>query len=212
MRKYFYAPPKVLKKIYPNSIWTSLNNKVLITFDDGPTPQVTSEVLKQLDKYNIKSVFFCQGENLDGNSKIINEILERGHIIGAHGWHHNKITKMTNAKILDDISKMNEILSSQYNYEIKYFRAPYGRIYPYQASMLGKIGIKNVMWSLVTYDYESDYNKVKYAVDNYLSSNSIVVLHDSFSSHKILSKSIDYLYESIQKNNFEIGTPEECLK
>lgn len=212
MRKYFYTPPVVVKKFYPNTIWNTSNNKILLTFDDGPTPDVTMNVLEKLDEYNIKALFFCLGVNLESNSKIINEILGRGHSIGAHGWYHNKITKMTNAKILDNISKMKEIFSSQYNYKIKYFRAPYGRIYPFQASMLGKIDIKNIMWSLVTYDYESDFSKVKYAVDNFLKDNSIVVLHDSLSSEKILSESIDYLLDSIYENQFKIGAPEKCLK
>jgi len=68
------------------------------------------------------------------------------------------------------------------------------------------------MWSLLTYDFRNDFNLFKNAVNKCLKKNSIIVLHDSLKSKDIIIQSINYLVEQIDKMNFKIGNPEECLK
>ena len=72
--------------------------------------------------------------------------------------------------------------------------------------------LKNVMWSLLTYDFRNDLNVVKFAVNNYLEKNSIVVLHDSLKSKDIIAESIDYIVEESSRRGFQIGAPSECLR
>ena len=72
--------------------------------------------------------------------------------------------------------------------------------------------MKCVMWNLLTYDFENDIEKVKYAIDNYLNKNSIIVFHDSIKCSDIIEKSLNYTIEQVSKNGFEFGEPEDCLK
>ena len=68
------------------------------------------------------------------------------------------------------------------------------------------------MWNLVTYDYKNDWEKVKFAVDNYLQSDSLIVLHDSNKSKDIIIDSIKYITDAATMRGFKFGEPEECLK
>jgi len=72
--------------------------------------------------------------------------------------------------------------------------------------------MKNVMWSLLTYDYKNDLSIVKYSVKKYLRKNSIIVLHDSLKSKDIICDSIKFIAEEAAQKGFEFGEPEECLK
>jgi len=68
------------------------------------------------------------------------------------------------------------------------------------------------MWNLVTYDYKNDWEKVKFAVDNYLQNNSVIVLHDSNKSKDVIIDSIKYIVDTAADRGFKFGEPEECLK
>jgi hypothetical protein len=68
------------------------------------------------------------------------------------------------------------------------------------------------MWNLVTYDYKNDWEKVKFAVDNFLQNNSLIVLHDSSKSKDIIIDSIKYIADAAAARGFKFGDTEECLK
>ena len=69
-----------------------------------------------------------------------------------------------------------------------------------------------VEWSLLTYDYKGDLDRVKFAVDSYVAKDSIVVLHDSLKSKNIIIDSLRYIHKVVIEKGYKIGTPQECLK
>ena len=72
--------------------------------------------------------------------------------------------------------------------------------------------MKCVMWNLLSYDYENNIEKLKYAIDNYLSKKSIIVFHDSAKCSGIIEEALNYTIERVSKRGFEFGEPEDCLK
>ncbi|PID58692.1 MAG: hypothetical protein CR986_07450 [Ignavibacteriae bacterium] len=210
--KWSYNPPRIVKNIFNDFIWETNNQKVLITFDDGPNPNSTEEILKILSEFAIKSVFFCVGENLERYPELVKDIISEGHTIGNHTYKHQKINIGNENNAYESIKKVQDIALNKFNYKIEYFRPPHGRFNLKTNRILNKLSLKNVMWSLLTYDYKNDINMVKFSVQKYLMNNSIVVLHDSNKSKEIIIDSIKEIIESINKNNFKIGMPSECLK
>ena len=67
------------------------------------------------------------------------------------------------------------------------------------------------MWSLLTFDYKNDLNIVKFALDHYLTENSIIVLHDSDKSKNVIENSIEIIAEKSAEKGFDLGAPSECL-
>ena len=210
--KYLYNPPAILKKAFGSFKWDTSNGKILFTFDDGPTPEATESILKLLNENKIKAVFFCVGNNIKNYSELAGNILSEGHVIGNHTFNHKKLTEISYTESVNEINSVTLLLKEKFDYETKFFRAPYGKFKLGSASLLKKCGLANVMWSLLTYDFRGDIKVVKLATEKYLQKDSIVVLHDNLKSLGIISDSIKIVLEIANKKGFEIGEPEECLK
>ncbi len=210
--KYSFNPPFILKRIFNDFIWDSSVNKILLTFDDGPLPETTPIILKTLDRLNIKAIFFCVGNNSSKYPGLISEIINQKHYIGFHSSQHENINELPDAEFKLQLTEFKLMLKEKYGYSLKYFRPPYGKFNLRTNKILKEANLKNVMWSLLTYDYKNDLNLVKFAIDKYLKNDSIVVFHDSLKSKNIIVDSLEILLETMNKNGFESGDPSECLK
>jgi peptidoglycan/xylan/chitin deacetylase (PgdA/CDA1 family) len=188
--------PKVVKKMFPNYIWNiDSNEKTLyLTFDDGPTPEITDWVLECLKKYNAKATFFCIGKNIEQQPDIYQNIIKNGHAIGNHTFNHLKGWKTTIDSYLIDVIQTQDILNIQNQ---KLFRPPYGRMKPKQAKLLIDEGFQIVMWSVLSVDWAKNVSEIqcyKNIVDN-ASSGDIVVFHDSVKASRNLQYTLPKVLE-----------------
>jgi len=210
--KILYTPPKILQRMFNNFVWESKVDKVLLTFDDGPNPGSTEIILDRLNRHNIKALFFCVGENVKKYPHLTRQIVAEGHTIGNHSYTHQNITFVKSSKIDRQIKLCSDVTEEIIGFKPYYFRPPHGRFDFRTNRTVLKHQLKNIMWSLLTYDYKNDLNIVKFAVQNYLTKNSIIVLHDSEKSKDIIEASIDFIVEAADKRGFEFGETSECLK
>lgn len=208
--KIKYDPSFWGKRLIRRSYWETSNDKVLLTFDDGPIPETTPLILDKLKELHLKGLFLCVGENIKKYPNLAQEILAQGHLIGNHTFNHANLLTLKRKEQTEQVTRFDEIYKKKNGGEVKYFRPPKGRIPLGYASLLN--GKKNVMWSLLTYDYKNDINIVKFAVRKYLKQNSIVVLHDSLKSKDIIVEAIQFIYEEAGRKGYLFGVPSECLK
>ena len=206
-----YDPPFILKQIFPDFQWESKVGKILLTFDDGPVSGNTDHILRKLNDFKIKAVFFCVGNNILKNSSLASEILNEGHIIGNHTFNHSKLTSPGFDDYVE-IDRFSELAKDKLGYEVKYFRPPHGSFNLFTRNLLKNKKLTNVMWSLLTYDFKGNSSLVKYSVVRYLKKNSIIVLHDSLRSSNIISDSISFIADEVAAKGFRFGEPVECLK
>jgi peptidoglycan-N-acetylglucosamine deacetylase len=210
--RFSYRPPVLIQKFFNNFIWSTSNNKILLTFDDGPTEAATMRILNILRTNHLKAVFFCVGTNIIQHPSFVKEILESGHTIANHTMNHKLLTKMSREESMKEISDFNDLMIEKFNYNVKYFRPPYGRFNLKTNGILQELNMKCIMWNLLTYDYENNIDKVKYAIDNYLKENSIIVFHDSIKCSDIIEEALNYTIEQADKIGFKFGEPKNCLK
>jgi len=210
--KFQYNPPLIIKKLFKDFLWQTSNNKILLTLDDGPNQGITEKILSVLNQLKIKALFFCIGENMKRNNKLVNQILDEGHTIGNHTYYHKVLISLNREEALEEINSVNDLMKNDFDYELKYFRPPYGRVNFKTKKLMNETGMKCVMWNLLTYDYKNDIKRVKFSIDNYLQNNSIIVLHDNSKSSDFIVDSIKYIADSAAKNGFEFGVADECLK
>lgn len=189
-------PLRLLRAFYKGAIWRIRKEKktIYLTFDDGPTPDITNRVLDILDSYNIKASFFCIGKNVKNNPSIYTDILSRGHVVGNHTHNHLKGFEWKDEEYIENVAEAAKHIKS------KLFRPPYGRIKPSQLKALRK-DYKVILWDLVTRDYNPKLS-AKYILFNIklLSRNgSVVVFHDSRKAEKnlfaVLPKAIEFWEE-----------------
>ena len=81
---------RLIKWLFPKYVWEIPNreNKIYLTFDDGPIPEITEWVLDVLKEEKIKATFFCIGDNIQKNSGIFKRIIAEGHSVGNHTFNH----------------------------------------------------------------------------------------------------------------------------
>jgi peptidoglycan-N-acetylglucosamine deacetylase len=168
--------PHLIRWICPNLLWSVQNpgQKVFLTFDDGPHPEITLQVLALLNAYHAKATFFCVGENVQKYPFVIDDIKKNGHALGNHSYHHLNGWKTDDTKYINDIAKCAEVIPS------RLFRPPYGRIRFSQIRKL-KVRFRIVMWSILTRDYDKnlDVEKAIGICCEEMKPGSIIVLHDS---------------------------------
>lgn len=176
---YLVRSPWWVKKFYKDCIWQmETTEKILyLTFDDGPTPEVTDFVLTQLKNYNAKATFFCIGKNAEEQFDIYKKIIEEGHAVGNHTYSHLNGWNTTDENYLADIAKAKTIIDSNL------FRPPYGRISKFQLSQLKgkKYNLKPVMWSVLSGDFDKDISgdECYLNISKNAKEGSIIVFHDS---------------------------------
>jgi peptidoglycan-N-acetylglucosamine deacetylase len=152
LKQFIYNPPLLVKFVFSESIWNTINKKILVTFDDGPINGNTELILKKLNDHNIKSLFFCVGNNIINNPSLAHEILAEGHSIGNHTMNHRVLGRAGRNISAGEIVPFNRLMEEEFGYRVKYFRPPHGKYSFRLRKYLKEKGLVNVMWSLLTYD------------------------------------------------------------
>ena len=195
MNFYWIKTNRFIKKIFSNYIWDIPNteNKIYLTFDDGPTPKITEWVLQELEKYNAKATFFCIGNNIEKNPEIFKKVIAKSHAIGNHTFNHLNGWKTPTEDYLKNSIQWSAASGKSPNHNLQsatcnlqpeicnLFRPPYGKIKASQAKKLRKLGYKIIMWDVLSADYDATISTEKClenATKN-VTSGSIIVFHDS---------------------------------
>jgi len=190
-----------IKKLFSNYVWDIPNseNKVYLTFDDGPTPQITEWTLNLLKEYNAKATFFCIGDNIRKYPEIFQKVIADGHSIGNHTYNHLNGWKTSTSGYTEN-AKLYESEHCKLSTEhCQLFRPPYGKIKPSQSKILRKLGYKIIMWDVISYDFDATISKEK-CLENVLKnvqSGSIIVFHDSKKAFQnleyVLPRTLEFL-------------------
>lgn len=194
--------PGFVKTLFPNFTWNIDTDKqeLYLTFDDGPTPEITDWVLQHLAKYNAKATFFCIGNNIEKYPDIFSNIIAEGHAIGNHTYNHLKGWKHKTKNYINDVIETEKLMNS-HSVNSNLFRPPYGKFKNKQSKKLLELGYKIVLWDVLSYDWDKSvtqddcYNNVISAAKE----GSIIVFHDSVkASHNLkyaLPKVLEYYNE-----------------
>lgn len=193
--------PRFLRALTPNIVWSGDSpGKIYLTFDDGPTPEITESILETLDKYGAKATFFCIGNNAEKYPYLMEKILEAGHRIGNHTYNHAKGWKMSTRQYVKDVERASKVVKSDL------FRPPYGRICRLQLKFLvNKKGYKMIFWDLISQDYSLRISPKRCArkVTRYMKAGSIIVFHDSVKASRNMMYALPIVLEEAKRKGLE---------
>lgn len=197
---------KVIKKVFNNLVWdiTNSENKIYLTFDDGPIPSVTEWVLDLLKSEGIKATFFCIGDNIKKHPEIYKRILTEGHQIGNHTFNHLNGWKTKTNYYIENF-KLCETEHSKLNPKHSFlFRPPYGKIKPSQFKEIRQLGFKIIMWDVLSYDFDQNISEEKCLknVISKTSQGSIIVFHDSLKAEKNLKYALPKAIQILKNKGF----------
>jgi peptidoglycan/xylan/chitin deacetylase (PgdA/CDA1 family) len=210
MKAYWIKTNLIIKKLFSGYVWDIPNaeKKIFLTFDDGPTPEITDWVLQLLKKYGATASFFSIGKNIDENPELFKRIIEDGHSIGNHTHNHLNGWETPTTTYIENFNRCNLSISNlSTSTTIRIFRPPYGKIKPRQAKYIKAKGYKIIMWDVLSADFDQNITQEK-CLDNVISnmkSGSIIVFHDSVKAFEnlkyVLPKTLDFIAE----NQFKYG-------
>ena len=142
---------------YPSFLWEMPKGekKLYITFDDGPHPTITPQVLEILKKFNAKATFFCVGNNVKKYKETFELIKKEGHSVGSHTFNHERGWKTKTKDYVNSVKEACNLIKSPL------FRPPHGRIKFSQVRALNKKfrisesqNLRIVAWTVISYDWD----------------------------------------------------------
>jgi len=182
-RHLFSRLPLVLSRIP-----TAPQEKALaFTFDDGPHPTGTPELLDVLRQFHVPATFFLLGERARRWPELVREILAEGHQIGNHSWSHADFWKCTKQHLLRELSRCQMTLEEIAEKPVRWVRPPYGHITYTVRAWAQRHQSRVVLWDLLPPDYHpaSDLPRLNRVYRRYVRPGSILCLHDNDVSQTI---------------------------
>lgn len=201
---YWVHIPSWVQRLYPRRYWRigPTTDKVLyLTFDDGPTPEITPAVLALLSRYEARASFFCIGKNVAAHPEIYRAIEEQGHRVGNHTHRHLRASAVGLERYLADIEEAQRYISSTW------FRPPYGKLGRRQALWLRRAGYRIAMYDVLSADFdqrltgqECAQNVIRHALGG-----SLVVFHDSVKAWPRLQEALPKVLRHFSAQGFRFA-------
>jgi len=151
-----------------------------LTFDDGPSPVYTGQVLALLRRHGVKATFFLIGENVEQYPDVVRQILGDGHLVGNHTWSHPDLGRLSRSRTREEIERTSELIARVGGTRPPtVFRAPGGFFSGASLEICGELGLRPVSWSVDPEDWSNPGTEA--IIDRVLRharTGSIVLEHD----------------------------------
>jgi peptidoglycan/xylan/chitin deacetylase (PgdA/CDA1 family) len=156
--------------------------KVAITFDDGPHPVYTEQILDALKERGVKATFFITGENVEKYPEIVKRIHHEGHLIGNHTYSHMELTSYNLDKFIEELTLTSQVIFDITGAETLFVRPPYGL---WNINLEAQLNMFPVMWTIDPRDWNrTNVSGIVTDVVNAVKPNDIILLHDEYKSTK----------------------------
>ncbi|MCG7335463.1 polysaccharide deacetylase family protein [Sporosarcina sp. ACRSM] len=178
--------------------------KVALTFDDGPDPKVTMQILDTLKKYDAKATFFMLGSRVEYYPEIAKHVADAGHELGNHTWTHPDLTKAGLDKIDKEIERTSSIIEEVTGIKSTSFRPPYGAV---NSTVRSQTDLPVVLWDVDTLDWKHrNAEQLLVNVQNSVKDGSIILMHDI---HQATADGLDAVLTYLQSEGFTFVTVSE---
>ena len=187
---------------------------VALTFDDGPTPKATDEILSILAEENVKATFFVIGGELENNPEPGKKIVAAGHELGNHTYSHYRMLLVTPSFVKQEIERTDQLIrSAGYTGEIL-FRPPYGKKLFTLPYYLSKHNRKSITWDVEPESFPQIDTSADKIVDYVLTNTrpgSIIILHVMYPNRRESMKAVKKIIEGLRSQGYSFKTMAELL-
>jgi peptidoglycan/xylan/chitin deacetylase (PgdA/CDA1 family) len=201
--------PSIMTWLFPSRVWRipTTQKEIFLSFDDGPHPTITPIVLDMLAAHGAKASFFCIGDRVKRFPDIYQRIINEGHAVGNHSFHHLNGWKTNDDDYWTDVEKAAKFIDSSL------FRPPYGRMKGSQARAISARGLKTIMWTVLSGDYDKKIGPAgcaKRVLDN-MGPGFIFLFHDAEKAEKNMLFALEKLLEASKLKGFRCEKINEKL-
>lgn len=189
---------------------------IAVTFDDGPNPTFTPQVLSLLDRYKARATFFVSGIQAEKFPDLLREISVRGHEIGNHCYQHIDFTKLPLERFLTDVQRADALIAAATGGNPVLYRPTLGRYSPTMVAAMAAQGRRTILWSYKTNSNDSWLNPSAHyivsRVTNGVKPGSIVLLHDHGGNRTNTVVALGEILPILSARGFSFVTVGELLK
>ncbi|MCY8489694.1 polysaccharide deacetylase family protein [Bacillus atrophaeus] len=179
---------------------------IALTFDDGPNPATTNQILDSLKKYNGHATFFVLGNRVQYYPETLKRTLKEGHEVGNHSWSHPLLTRLSVQEAMKQINDTQNIIEKISGYRPTHVRPPYGGL---NDSLRTAFNMKVALWDVDPEDWK--YRDKKTVVNHVLSQagdGKTILIHDIYSTSadaadEIIRKLTDEGYQLVTVTQME---------
>ncbi|MBN1983904.1 MAG: polysaccharide deacetylase family protein [Chitinivibrionales bacterium] len=190
-------------------------HRIALTFDDGPDPNLTPEILAILAKYEFKATFFVIAKKAQQHPEIVRRCVEEGHTIACHDLSHSVVSNFRLSRQLrQEIFQAREMIASIIGKKPLLYRPPVGLMNPHIASVLAKLRMHCIGWSIKALDAGNRSPAGIRRIGALAKSSSIVLLHDSLpipDYKNIIVEQIELLCSICSRKGLEPVTIDEAF-
>jgi peptidoglycan/xylan/chitin deacetylase (PgdA/CDA1 family) len=202
-----------MQRRYPHILWFGdpSRHEIALTFDDGPHPRDTPQVLEILERHKIQATFFLVGKAVEQYPALTEKIHQSGHQIGIHCYRHIPFQLENPSTLCNQLERTKNILAnicSIPSQSLKDLRPPYGAFTRKTLSHLSKWGYRVVMWNSIPPHWMQPFTWTTNQIMDQSCPGSVIVLHDGHGHGTKAAKIVDWIVPRLKEQGYNFVTTE----
>lgn len=180
--------------------------QIALTFDDGPHPRYTVEILDGLARRDVKATFFLLGKNIEGREEIVRRMNEEGHLIGNHSYSHARLISLRDVNACEELLKTNELIYDIIGSYPTYVRPPFGE---WKTGLECEEIMIPVLWTVDSYDWKNkNADKIYEEVIKNAGDGDIILMHDWYDTSV---KAAMRIVDELEAQGYEFVTIDQLI-
>ena len=186
--------------------------EIALTFDDGPNPFYTPQILAILERYKIKATFFCVGWLVENYPDLVRQEQKAGHVVGNHTWSHPYLSRLSEPEIVTQLTRTSDAIQRVTGVRPTFFRPPFGDFGSAALTRVYHLGLITVLWN----DSPADW--LRQGVDVILNrtltragNGAIILLHDGGGDRSQTVAALPFIIEGLQQRGFQLVSLQQLI-
>jgi len=186
--------------------------EIALTFDDGPNPYYTPQILTILQQYNVKATFFCIGRLVATYPSLVKQEYNAGHIIGNHSWSHPDMAFLPPAYIQFQLVHTSDAIEETIGVRPTYFRPPYGAMSVPVLTEAYHLGLTTVIWNDEARDWQRPgVSVIIQRILGLARNGAIILMHDGGGDRSQTVAALPYIIKGLRLSGFQLVTLSQML-
>ncbi len=186
--------------------------EVALTFDDGPNPYYTSQVLAVLQHYRIKATFFCVGRQVAEYPDLVKQEYAAGNVIGNHSWSHPNMGLLSSSDISTQINLTSDTIQKTIGVRPTFFRPPYGVFNSSVLTQANLLGLTTVIWNDEARDWlRPGIDVISSRILGLAGNGAIVLLHDGGGDRSQTVAALPTIITTLQSQGYKFVTLQQMV-
>ncbi|WP_053372678.1 polysaccharide deacetylase family protein [Paenibacillus sp. FJAT-27812] len=186
---------------------------IALTFDDGPDKRYTTEILDILKEKGVKATFFVVGQQVSKNPEVLQRIVDEGHAVGNHTYHHKDLSKLNKQQIIEEVKTADAAIKKAIGFTPILFRAPYGAVSDTLKVLLKSNNRDLVGWNIDTRDWAGTSSAdIRKMIKNEAKPSGIILMHSFGGKHiKNTVQALPDVIDDLVKKGYTLVTVDQII-